>query len=440
MATTLSVQQVNGAIARVASPPAVEASMMLAQTPVQVLYGGAHLFRAESPAKLGTLALNAFETWGGHAQSFGETVGLSDRALARVLHERVRAKLASLPIEAMCIDFEDGFGARPDAEEDAEAVRAATELATVPVESSPRVGLRIKPLSGPTAARAIRTLDLFVTTLAAKTQRMLRPHLTVTLPKPTRTTEIATLVELLAALEGALFVPRGAIGIELMVETPRALVDDQGALALPALVNAAAGRCTALHLGAYDLTAGLGVTAADQRLDHPACDLARSLMSLSFAGTNIALFDGATTTLPIAAKEKSHSENLAAIHAAWGLHATAVRRALASGIYAGWDLHPAQLPARYGALFAFFISQQRALADRLRTFVEHATHATRIGQIFDDAATGQGLLNFFLRGFTCGALTMEDVAHTGLVPSEIELRSFARIVAARADRTILETP
>jgi hypothetical protein len=43
------------------------------------------------------------------------------------------------------------------------------------------------------------------------------------------------------------------------------------------LVEAAAGRCVAVHLGAYDLTASLGVTAVDQRLDHPTCDVARVL-------------------------------------------------------------------------------------------------------------------------------------------------------------------
>src|SRR4029078_957049 len=90
------------------------------------------------------------------------------------------------------------------------------------------------------------------------------------------------------------------IGIELMVETPRALIDREGRMALPALVAAAGGRCGAAHPGAYDLTASIGVTAGEQRLDHPACDAARLLMQLSLAGTGVVVVDGATTVLPVA--------------------------------------------------------------------------------------------------------------------------------------------
>jgi citrate lyase beta subunit len=233
----------------------------------------------------------------------------------------------------------------------------------------------------------------------------------------------------------------GRIGIELMVETPRALVDETGRMALPALVEAAGGRCVAAHLGAYDLTASLGVTAGEQRLDHPACDAARLLMQLALAGTGVDVVDGATTVLPIARhRETPHAPlsdaqraiNAGDVQTAWALHATAVRRALELGIYQGWDLHPAQLPARYGAVYAFFLAERTAMAARLRGFVAKATQAMRSGQIFDDAATGQGLLNFFVRGFACGALGEDDLRATGLSLDELHARSFARIVAARS--------
>ena len=41
-----------------------------------------------------------------------------------------------------------------------------------------------------------------------------------------------------------------------------------------------------------------------------------------------------------------------AVFRAWSRTADDVRRAYRDGIIQGWDLHPAQLPARYGALFA----------------------------------------------------------------------------------------
>ncbi|MDF2694605.1 MAG: hypothetical protein K0S65_2988 [Labilithrix sp.] len=100
------------------------------------------------------------------------------------------------------------------------------------------------------------------------------------------------------------------------------------------------------------------------------------------------------------------------------------------GIFQGWDLHPAQLPARYGALFGYFLERREAMTTRLRSFITHATQASRVGQVFDDAATGQGLMSFFARGLACGALDAGDIAATTLAPAELEL-SFADIVAAR---------
>jgi citrate lyase beta subunit len=417
---------------------------LLEHAPVHVVYGGAHLYRADSPAKLGKLARAAMDTWGKDDATFARLMGVSDLAakpLAPELARRVREKLERDPVEKTCIDFEDGYGPRRDDEEDAEAIRTAGELARAPRAPRPLVGIRIKALSGPTVKRAARTLDLFLTTLARATGGVLPPGFTVTLPKVTSPAEVSALAGLLGALESALGLSGERIGIELMVETPRALLDATGRMALPALVAAAGGRCVAAHLGAYDLTASIGVTAGEQRLDHPACDAARLLMQLALAGTRTVVVDGATTLLPIARHRETpdapltdaqRAINMGDVHTAWALHAAAVRRALALGIYQGWDLHPAQLPARHGAVIAFFLAERAPMAARLKAFVAKATQATRSGQVFDDAATGQGLLNFFVRGVACGALGDDDVRATGLTLEELRARSFARIVAARS--------
>jgi citrate lyase beta subunit len=397
----------------------------LTARPVHVVYGGAHLFKAGTIEKLGERARSAMEQWAGDAATFGRAVGITDTKLAETVIARVRDKLARRPVEAMCIDFEDGYGPRANDEEDAEAVRAASELARTTAPET-AIGIRIKALSGATVTRAIRTLDLFVTTFARATGGRLRDGFTVTLPKVTRPEEVTALATLLAQLESSL--GARSIGIELMIESPQALVNTHG-LAIPALVEAAAGRAVAVHLGAYDLTAELGVTASDQRLDHPYCDLARMLLQLSVAGTPIGVSDGATTRLPIAPKDASPEASAAAVREAWALHASNVRHAIDLGIFQGWDLHPAQLPARYGALFGYFLQEREAMTSRLRSFITHATQASRVGQVFDDAATGQGLMSFFARGLACGALDTSDVAATTLSPAELEL-SFADIVGA----------
>jgi citrate lyase beta subunit len=417
-----------------ASPHGVDAR-------VHVVYGGAHLYRKGSAAKLGQIARAAMDTWGKDDRVFSTLVGLKDEAFAGELARRVREKLARAPVEKTCIDFEDGYGPRPDGEEDAEAARTANELAAEHGQPGPVVGIRIKSLGAATRRRAIRTLDIFLTTLARATGGQMPEGFTVTLPKVARPHEVAMLAELLSALEQALGAESPRIGIELMVETPRALIDEEGRIALPGLVAAAGGRCVAAHLGAYDLTASIGVTAGEQRLDHPACDAARLLMQMSLAGTGVEVVDGATTLLPVARhREKPDAPlndaqraiNAGDVASAWELHATAVRRALALGIYRGWDLHPAQLPARYGAVYGFFLAERATMAARLRGFVAKATQATRSGQVFDDAATGQGLLEFFVRGAACGALSDEDVKATSLSLEELRGRSFARIVESRS--------
>lgn len=414
--------------------------------PVHVLYGGAHLYRADSAVKLGTIARAAMAMWGNDDVVFASLMGVpeADRAaLAPELGQRVRDKLRAAAVERTCIDFEDGYGPRRDEEEDAEAVRAAGELARAGLAGPPVVGIRIKALGAATARRAVRTLDLFLSKLARATGGAIPEGFTVTLPKVTRAAEVSALADLLSSLEQTLGITGGSIGIELMIETPRALLESDGRVALPSLVAAARGRCVAAHLGAYDLMANLGVTAGEQRLGHPACEAARLLMQMSLADTGVVVVDGATTVLPVARHRETaeapltdaqRTTNAREVHAAWALHATGVRRALSLGIYQGWDLHPAQLPARYGAVYAFFLAERVAMAARLRAFVGKATQATRSGQIFDDAATGQGLLNFFVRGVACGALSDVDVKATALSLDELRGRSFARIVDARSAR------
>jgi hypothetical protein len=64
--------------------------------------------------------------------------------------------------------------------------------------------------------------------------------------------------------------------------------------------------------------------------------------------------------------------------------------------------------------------------------VDKAAQATLVGDVFDDAATGQGLLNYFARGINCGALTEEEaLERTGLTLEELRGRSFLQILRNR---------
>ncbi|HEV3469243.1 MAG TPA: hypothetical protein VG148_07975 [Pyrinomonadaceae bacterium] len=446
----------------------------LRRQPVHTVYGGAHLFRSDSAPRLGALALRALETYAPDFAAFARAAGLpgaeslpssveddaSLRALmgrdpegfrreqkalwlAHTVYTRVVEKLRREPVEDFRIDFEDGYGNRPDAEEDGHAEQAAREAArgaragTLP----PFVGIRIKPFTEELRARSFRTLDIFVSTLVGENGGALPPNFVVTLPKVTDPAHVAALSDLFDILEPALGLDAGTLRMEMMIETTQAVINHRGESNLPLLVEAARGRCVAAHFGTYDYTASCQVTAAHQHMLHPACDFARHAMQVALGGTGVWLSDGATNVMPVAPHRpaegaaltpEQEEENRRSVRRAWRLHYEHIQHSLTNAFYQGWDLHPAQLPTRYAAVYSFFLEGLDPAAERLRNFVEKAARATLVGDVFDDAATGQGLLNYFLRATNCGAVTEEEATRlTGLTPEELRAGSFVKILKNR---------
>jgi citrate lyase beta subunit len=442
--------------------------------PVHTVYGGAHLFRADTAPRLGQVAERSFAENAPDFVVFARAVGLPDANelpdvlgyatglkqrltddpdavrkenkaawLAHTIYARVREKLRREPVEDFRIDFEDGYGNRPDQEEDGHAESAAIEVArglkagTLP----PFIGIRIKPFNEELRTRSMRTLDIFVSTVVAENGGKLPDNFVVTLPKITTPEQVAALADLFDLLERRTGLAAGALKMEMMIETTQSIINSDGRINLPLLLPAARGRCTAAHFGTYDYTASCSITAAHQHMMHPACDFAKHMMQVSFAGTGIWLSDGATNIMPVgphkAAEGKSLTqdqieENRAVIQRAWKLHYDHVQHSLVGGFYQGWDLHPAQLPTRYAAVYAFFLESLDAASERLRNFVEKAAKATLVGDVFDDAATGQGLLNYFLRAINCGAITKEEALRlSGLTLAELQSGSFVKILKSR---------
>jgi citrate lyase beta subunit len=410
--------------------------------PVHTVYGGAQVFRSDSAPKLGALALESLEEFAPDSEVFGKVLDLP-KSLAGVIYARMLEKLRREPVEDYRIDFEDGYGNRPDAEEDGHAASAAREVAngmaarTLP----PSVGIRIKPFTEELFPRSLRTLDIFLTQLLEKGGK-LPESFVVTLPKVTVPDQVAALADLFETMESALPLAKGALRLEIMVETPQSVINERGEAAVRRLVEAGGGRCVAAHFGTYDYTASLNITAAHQHMLHPACDFARQMMQVALAGTGIWISDGATNVMPIAPHRASEqpltpregAQNRAAVRSAWKLHYDHIRHSLANAYYQGWDLHPAQLPTRYAALYAFFLEGLEAASARLRAFVAKAGQATLVGDVFDDAATGQGLLNYFLRAWACGAITeQEAVEKSGLSLEELRSRSFIKILKGRKE-------
>ena len=410
--------------------------------PVHTVYGGAHLFKSDSAQKLGATALRSLEEFAPDAATFAKAIGLAE-GLAERVYQRVTEKLQREPVEDFRIDFEDGYGNRPDAEEDGHAASAAAEVAqghknnTLP----PFIGIRIKPFNEEMRARSVRTLDIFVSTLVEQNNGQLPDNFVITLPKITIPEQVAALAALLKQLEKQTRLADGSLKFEMMIETTQSIINHEGQLNLPLLLAAGDERCVAAHFGTYDYTAGCNITAAHQHMLHPACDFAKSMMQVAFAGTGIWLSDGATNIMPVAPHRRAEGqsltpqqvdENREVVHRAWKLHYDHIQHSLVNAFYQGWDLHPAQLPTRYAAVYAFFLESLDAASERLKNFVDKAAKATLVGDVFDDAATGQGLLNYFLRAINCGAITeAEAVERSGLTLPELQSASFMKILKNR---------
>ena len=407
--------------------------------PVHTVYGGAHLFNSDTTVKLGQLAVRSFEAFAPDAATFAKALDLPSK-LADTIHSRVGEKLAREAVEDFRIDFEDGYGTRSDAEEDGHTVAAANEVARGMANNtlSPFIGIRIKTFSEELMKRSIRTLDLFLTTLVTASGGKLPNNFVVTLPKIVTPAQVSVLVDIFDEIEPKLGLTAGSLKMEMMIETTQSIISKDGEIGMPKMLEAARGRCTAAHFGVYDYTASCSITAAYQGMLHPACDFARSMMQVAFGGTGIWLSDGATNIMPVAPHRGENlsadqiAENNDVVHRAWKLHYDQCRHSLANAFYQGWDLHPGQLPTRYAAVFTFFLEGLDAASERLRNFVEKAAQATLVGDVFDDAATGQGLLNYFLRAINCGAVTEQEALDlTSLTLDELRSGSFVKILRNR---------
>jgi hypothetical protein len=393
----------------------------IARQPVHTFIVGGDQFTSSSAQRAGAEALAALEEYAPKSRAFAEVIGLSgDREFAKAVRKRVCEKLEREPVEDLRLDFEDGYGVRPDAEEDGHAASAAREVAagmkagTLP----PFIGIRIKPMSSELHARSLRTLDIFVTSLV-KAAKKLPGNFAITLTKVSTPEHVSSVVRVCSALERKLKLAQGALRLELMFETPQSILAPDGSSALLALVTAGGGRVRSAHLGVYDYTALCGITASWQHLRHPACDFARHMMQVALAQTGVTLVDGSSNLLPV----PPH------VPAAWRRHFSDVTYSLTNGYYQGWDLHPAQLPTRYAAVYAFYRTALPAATLRLRRFFDKATQA---GAAFDDAATGQALVNFFARALSSGAITIEEAMATGLTDADLKAGSFLHLLAGRS--------
>ena len=437
--------------------------------PIQTVYKGAQHFHQHAIREFGDAALESLMTYAPNFVEFGKAFNLyqgnlpddpiTQEGLAEQLsqftqeqlhqhplgftytvYEKVKQKLTSEVVEDYRIDFEDGFGSRSDKEEDETAVYVGQQLSiAAEVGSLPySIGIRVKAFTEELKARSVRTIDLLLTSLLESGNGELPDNFVIMLPKVTIAEQVEALCSFLDVFEKSHTLPEQTIRIEMMVEATQTIMNNQGLNPLSQLIRSAKGRCVAMHFGTYDYTASAGITAAYQEMDHPVCDFAHHMTKVALAHTGIWLSDGATNTIPIGPHTGDLTldqlrENRSEVHAAWLKGFNNIRHSLWNGFYQGWDLYPSQLPMRYAAVYSFFLESYPGAIQRMKSYLgsSFAKSPGEAGAIAEDAATGQALLNFFLKAENSGAITMDDILVTGLSKEEVQGRSFAAILKGR---------
>lgn len=393
--------------------------------PVHTVYVSADLFSETLAAEYGADARRLLDTYAPDGASLAAAVGAEpatqagprgaggaaaaadsdDVPLVDQVRERVADKLVREPVEDLRLDFEDGYGVRDDAHEDADVERAVNAAASAWADSTlpPFFGLRIKSYADGLHHRSIRTLDLFLTLLLDRCGR-LPEGFVITLPKVTMPEHVAAFVELLGRLEETLGLPEGTLRFEIQVETTESIVNHRGEIGLRRLVREAGPRLCGAHFGVFDYTTACGLPAEEQRLTHPSCDFARHAMQVAVAGTGVRLSDGSTNVVPA-------GEDTSSVHAAWRTHAEQVRHSLRHGFYQGWDMHPSHLPARFAVVYAFHISRLPSLTSRLRAWNERSGAEG----VVEEPATVRAMLGQLQRAVDCGAVSETEILErTGL--------------------------
>ena len=369
--------------------------------PVHTVYVPADRYTADLPRQWGTAARALVDQHGG-IEALCADLGLTPELVSSVA-PRVLAKLENEPIEDLRLDFEDGYGNRADDVEDAEAVRAAAELAAAVTagEAPAFVGLRFKCFEAPTRRRGIRTLDLFLGAMLTNLDE-LPDGLVITFPKVSTVSQVEAMVLVCEQLERVHGLPVGRLRFEVQVETPQLILGADGRSPVATVIHAGEARVSGLHYGTYDYSASLQVSAEYQSAAHPAADFAKEVMQVAAAGTGVQVADGSTNILPVGSPDE--------VRAAWRLHAGLVRRSLERAYYQGWDMHPGHLPTRFLANFAFYREGFPRAAQRLSDYVGNTGSG-----ILDEPATARALARYLYRGLACGALDdAELINSTGL--------------------------
>ena len=269
--------------------------------------------------------------------------------------ERMLARAAGLAADEVILDLEDSVAAGRKGD----AVRAAVAAAAGGLRARTRA-VRVNPVDTPhhhrdvvgVLERAGAAIDVIV------------------VPKVDDVSHVTFADHLIGALEAELRLPAGGIGLEVQIETARALAG------VEAIAAACPGRLEALVVGPGDLAASLGMphtTIGAPVPGYPGDGWHHALMRVLVAARAAALqaIDGPYASF----------RDLAGLRESAG-------RSRALGYDGKWSIHPDQIPILdeiYGVLPAELARAHRVLAAHAGAAASGAGAATLDGEMIDEA-------------------------------------------------------
>jgi len=346
-------------------------------------------------------------------------------ALAHQVYRRVVTRLARTPVQDVRVDLQDLTG--PPHALDALSVDVARKLAkglydgTLPA----RCGVRIGSLLPGSAAGSLRVLDQVVTTLADAASGILPDGFVVSVSGVTSPDTVAAFTQVLGHLEQRRGLPKGALKLELSLDRTEAILDSGGSVQAAQLMRAAKGRCAAIRIDTLALATTAGPALAA---------VARDLVRLAVAGTNVSVSAGTSPPVPDPGRfdigsPMQRTQLFSGVRTAWRAHFDAVSADLDAGAHWGWDLDAGQLPARLAAVAAHARAHLAPALTRLALRVQLALDDG--GVSLERLVDGQAQLDVILRWVDCGAVDVGEVLAAGLDNLDIDSRSFRVIVARR---------
>lgn len=425
----------------------VSAAPVLPVAPVlpkkfHTFYGGAHLFKVNTLARMAKVGQQGFETFFPTPQALGdwyaqvfqfrepsvpscETSAQGEGCLRAdmpafssaeltKLHEKLQACISRQYIEDYRIDFEDGYGIHDQSDEITEAKRCAQVLAEIMSAPGgnnqlPDFGIRLKPFSGAHREHSVRVLGNFFDTLQQAIDIKRLSRFWVALPKIRDAAEGASLLRLLQSLEAELGLAPDTIGLEMLFETLESIQvlgqPEQLSQWLPQVQAGLCRRPSAIVLGTFDTCAEWGIAALNQGHQHPLMNQVR-LQALSW-GNQVGAYvvDSITRAVP----QLSGSLNPLVVHGRHVLHS------MAMGVDAGWDIHPLQVLGRHAVRLALVNAGLPQAIVRLKQFLTAQTHASRVGAAFDDLATVRGLVIQIRQAVDLGLVTVDTLSEQGVM-------------------------